>query len=181
MPPYTPIPMATTTNEDYLVDIEIGIKNLEGTTRVVVEQLDEGELLPYVYDVEDFKKGYFVATVDKEFSTSFTVISYNENGSTRSDAITIPPLAESEAPMFDFLMLGNSIQVIPLNRSAEEHMSNLRLSYFFVALDNSYVTLWQALLRPDGIMNLPSNLPRGYYAAILYEDGNYCCSYKFIR
>ncbi len=28
MPPYTPIPMATTTNEDYLVDIEIGIKNL---------------------------------------------------------------------------------------------------------------------------------------------------------
>ncbi len=77
--------------DNNLVDVKICIKNLEGITRLVVEQLDEGRRVPARFDVDDFKKGYFYATVDKTGWTEFSIISYNNNGATRSKTIRIKP------------------------------------------------------------------------------------------
>ena len=76
---------------EYTDDIKIGIKNLEGTERILVEQLEEGNDLPMTFEVDDFKKGYFIATVDKELYNTFRVIAINKNGSTTSETIEIPP------------------------------------------------------------------------------------------
>ena len=165
----------TANTEDYWVDIEIGIKNLEGTTRVVVEQLEEGELLPFSYDVEDFKRGYFVATVDKDYSTQFTVISYNENGTTRSNTITVPPVSEMDnASNIDFDILADKILV------NIDEIRDRRISYRIDPLLPSTTGVATTNLNADGVIDI-SNLCSGMYVLTVYEDGNRSCSEKFIH
>lgn len=83
-------------DDEYMRDIKIGIKNLEGADRVVVQQHDEWDRVPFRYELSDFKDGYFIATVDKEFYSEFTVTAYNENGSTVSDTLVVEPLEPAE-------------------------------------------------------------------------------------
>lgn len=40
--------------DNNFVDVKIGLSNVEGATQVVIEQLDEGEILPFEYDVAEF-------------------------------------------------------------------------------------------------------------------------------
>lgn len=89
--------MALSGYDDWFVDVKVGISNLEGTTRVFVEQLDEGEELPFQYEVTDFRKGYFIANLDRECSTTLTVICYNDNGYQRSNTIVIPAIGYNNA------------------------------------------------------------------------------------
>lgn len=88
----SPTRIMSSSSDEYTQDIKIFIKDIEGTNRVIVEQLDEGNDLPIKYEVTDFKKGYFVATVDKELFTEFVVYSYNNNGSTVSETLVVDPL-----------------------------------------------------------------------------------------
>lgn len=89
--------MALSGDDDWFVDVKVGISNLEGTTRVFVEQLDEGEELPFQYEVTDFRKGYFIANLDRECSTKLTVICYNDNGYQRSNTIAIPAIGHNNS------------------------------------------------------------------------------------
>lgn len=79
-------------DNNYTKTIKINMSGLEGVDRIVVEQLDEGNELPIRFEVPDFKKGYFTAVVDKELYTQFVIFSYNKNGSTKSETLTIEPL-----------------------------------------------------------------------------------------
>lgn len=90
---YTPVEVLN----EYVKKFNFGIKNLEGTTRVVVEQLTEGDRLPVRFEVPDFKKGYFTAPVDVDFDTQFTVIAYNKNGMTRGKTYTLKSLNRNKA------------------------------------------------------------------------------------
>lgn len=84
------------TDDEYMKDIKIGIKNIEGADRVVVEQHDEWDRVPFRYELSNFRDGYFIATVDKEFYSEFRVIAYNKNGSTVSETFTVEPLEPVE-------------------------------------------------------------------------------------
>ncbi|MCM1518440.1 MAG: hypothetical protein NC117_07350 [Pseudoflavonifractor sp.] len=88
--------------DEYLRDIKIGIKNLEGVESVLVEQLIEGDRIPTKFEVEDFKNGYFTATVDKEFYSWFTVVTTNKNGSVRSETLEIAPLEPATDASYGF-------------------------------------------------------------------------------
>ncbi len=79
-------------SDEYFIDAMIGIRNIEGTEKIIVEQLEDGEELPFEYDVTDFRDGYFIANLDRECTTQMNVISINKNGSSKSEVITIPPL-----------------------------------------------------------------------------------------
>lgn len=79
--------------EDYYRDVKIGLNNIEGIDKVVVSQLDEGEELPTVYEVPNFKDGYFIANVDKDCSSKFTITAYNKNGTTKSDVYELPAIS----------------------------------------------------------------------------------------
>ncbi len=78
--------------DEYSRDVEIAMSNLEGATHIYVEQLEEGDFLPSITMLPNTKSGRFLATVDKEYSSQFTIVSYNNNGSKRSNVLTVEPL-----------------------------------------------------------------------------------------
>lgn len=83
-------------DDPYLREVRISIKNLEGAQQIFVSQLDEWNDYPDIYEVTDFKKGYFTAVVDKEFSSQFTITAVNDNGSTVSETYTLQPLEPAD-------------------------------------------------------------------------------------
>ena len=99
--------------DEYIRDIKIGVKNLEGTTRIVVSQWFEGDDYPFNYEVSDFEKGYFIASVDKEFESTFRITSYNAYGYTQSDTIVIPPLEPATDLCLNFTYKNGYIQFTP--------------------------------------------------------------------
>ena len=97
--------------DEYYRDVEIGLKDIEGVTRVVVSQLDEGNDMPYQYEVPDFRKGYFTATVDREFTSTFTITAYNKNGSTKSETYVLQPLTPTTSIDLKFNVNNDQIKV----------------------------------------------------------------------
>lgn len=83
-------------DDPYLCEVKISIKNLEGAQQIFVSQLDEWSDYPDIYEVTDFKKGYFTAIVDKEFVSQFTITAVNDNGSTVSETYTLQPLEPAD-------------------------------------------------------------------------------------
>lgn len=164
---------------EYMRDIKIGIKNLEGTERILVEQLDEGDRVPSVFEVNDFKKGYFVATVDKEFYSKFTIIAYNKNGSVRSETLEIAPLEPTESN-FEVQMFRDEIQIKDTrSRSKSKH---LLVSYEILPLDGYMLRplLKGKVESPSPIIQIGS-LRKGTYVLNYYDIRGQKYSAKFQR
>lgn len=156
-------------DDDYFQDIQIAIKNIEGTNRIVVEQLVEGDRLPTIYEIDDFDKGYFTATVDKEYYTDFTVVAYNDNGHSRSETLRVEPLVS----MVDKFKLAFDVDCINVEWIVSRN-ENLEVSgeYEIVKLDMVQPVLSGSLLEGDNSIDI-SHLSNGMYA-ISYSgyDGN---------
>lgn len=163
-------------NDDFLIDIEVAMKNLEGTTRVVVEQLDYGERVPFAFEVEDFQKGYFIATVDKEFPTKFTVIAYNQNGTTRSNLIEIPPLFPTDIA-YSLKHEGNQLQLTAARRT----IPTKQLHYDIRPLTTIATTATLCGETDSHGMIDISELTTGMYVLSIRDGGNTPHSYKFIK
>lgn len=86
------MPQTGTVADDYYADVKIGFKNVEGTEKILVEQLEEGSPVPFTYYVEDVRDGYFIASVDKEYSTTFKLRAMNKYGETVSEQLIVAPL-----------------------------------------------------------------------------------------
>ncbi len=152
---------------EYMRDIKIGIKNLEGTERIIVEQLDEGERIPSKFEVSDFKKGYFIATVDKEFYSEFTIVAYNKNGGTRSETIEIAPL-EPAKMNFDVNVYGEKIDI--KNMRNRESTKTLLSSYEIVPLnDYSIHSLLRGNINGNNASIDISSLQPGNYVLNYYD------------
>jgi hypothetical protein len=82
--------------DEYLRDIDIAMRNLEGATQVYVEQLEEGDLYPSVTAFSNFKSARYLATVDKEYASDFTVVSYNNNGHKTSEVLSVPAISPAQ-------------------------------------------------------------------------------------
>ncbi len=168
------------TYDEYLRDIKIGIKNLEGVTRVVVEQLDEGERVPFRFDVSDFKDGYYIATVDKEFYSEFKVIAYNANGGTISETLVVEPL-EPVALSLSTTIVGDEIEITTNN--ARRSDINYIQSYAISPLTNYRSN---ALLQGANLDNCAnridiSGLPSGLYALNIIDIYGERHSFKFMK
>lgn len=86
------MPQTRAVADDYYADVKIGFKNVEGTEKILVEQLEEGSPVPFTYYVEDVRDGYFIASVDKEYSTTFKLRAMNKYGETVSEQLIVAPL-----------------------------------------------------------------------------------------
>ena len=82
--------------DEYLRDVEIAMSNIEGATHIYVEQLEEGDYFPTTRLLSNNKLGRFLATVDKEYSSEFTIISYNNHGFVRSNVLTVDALEPAD-------------------------------------------------------------------------------------
>lgn len=106
--------------EDYYRDVKIALEDIEGVTRILVSQLDEGNEFPYQYEVTDFRNGYFIATVDKEFNSTFTVTAYNENGSTRSYSYVVEALEPINELNIDLVIGDDNIEIQSKSRDLSD-------------------------------------------------------------
>lgn len=114
--------------EDYYREVKIGLRNIEGVTRVVVSQLDEGNDFAYEYEVPDFEKGYFIATVDREFTSTFTITAYNKNGSTVSYPYVLEPLTPVDEIELMISKKNDNIYVSPLSRKRQRNIDRNYIS-----------------------------------------------------
>lgn len=75
--------MATTT------PVRIGIKNLEGLTRLVLEVKPQGARVPNKIEVSDLKSGVVELQLTSGKVTTITPVSYNANGSVTGEPLTV--------------------------------------------------------------------------------------------
>lgn len=164
--------------EDYYRDVRIGLNNLEGVTRVVIEQLDEDNTVPYYYEVPDFQKGYFIATVDRELTTTFTIISYNQNGST-TNTYVMPPLTPVDDLQLQFSVNDNSINVY--SKGKRDSRKSLILSYQI--LDYSTGNIYRTGVSNCSSVNTidTSTLEKGVYLLVIKDIKGNTHSIKFIK
>lgn len=154
------------------------MNNLEGVTRVVIEQLDEDNTVPYYYEVPDFQKGYFIATVDKELTTTFTITSYNANGST-TNTYVMPPLTPTDNLQLQFSVNDNSISVH--SKGKRDSRKSLILSYQI--LDYSTGNIYRTGVSNCSSVNTidTSTLEKGVYLLVIKDIKGNTHSIKFIK
>ncbi len=173
------MPTTYSSVDEYARTIKIAINDLEGTNKIIVEQLDEGETYPQKYEIKDFKKGYFTATVDKEFSSQFTIIAYNDNGSVKSEILTVSAL---EPPMFqmDFSLYDNYIKIHSTNMRLKE--KQLIQSYSIYKVDD--FSMQKDVTLDTGMENNEINvngLNKGFYVLSVCDIYNKTHNFKFFR
>lgn len=96
--------------DEYTGLLFVPIDKTEGATRISIAQYDEWDDIPYVYDVPNVKDNYFTAIVDKEFTTTFVITSYNANGSSVA-TYTYDPMASAQSLNLSFERSGNTITI----------------------------------------------------------------------
>ncbi|MDE5985703.1 MAG: T9SS type A sorting domain-containing protein [Prevotella sp.] len=149
---------------------------MEGVERIRIEQLDEGNELPISYDVPDFKKGYFTATVDKELYTQFVVYSFNKNGYTKSEELVIEPIC----PVEDFCRIRIDNDLI--NVSLYEKFTKQKETTFVIYSNssNSVNEIKEGSFDASNYTINISDLNKGYYILNI-QSGERHKSVKFVK
>lgn len=176
--------LAAENEEDYYRDVEIAYKNIEGTTRIVVSQYNEGEDVPLQYALQDIKSGKFTATVDREYSTTFVITSYNKNGSTTSENYVLPPLTPLNNLKLFFAY--NNMLIKVTSDSRRMHNKTLIKSYEIVPVD---VKATQNTTRRIKCVLIPrylntiniSSLTAGIYTLNVIDVFGKTHSFKFVK
>ena len=73
------VPIASLTNEDEYIDVEIGFERTEGCKYILVEQTDSDWPIPFTYYV-DISPGCFIAYLNKRYSSTFKLTYRNDEG-----------------------------------------------------------------------------------------------------
>lgn len=167
--------------EDYYRDVRIGLQNVEGATKVVVSQLDEWNDLPYEYEVTDFKKGFFIATVDREYATTFTITAYNKNGSTVSYPYVLAPITPATNLTPQITIKNDEIKI---KRSSSRCINKEDIVKYKICsgltddVAPKIVNQGSYNMSQDYGINI-SNLRKGYYLLKIVEKNGKSRSYKF--
>ncbi len=141
--------------------------NLEGANKIILERLRPGARVPSKTEIPNFKKGFFETTIDR--TTTFTVVAYNDNGSTRSESKTIEVNSLSSLKP-EFKLLNEHIYI------RCDSIESCKVDYSIYKLDN-YNKVQNG--NTDGSVNI-SNLTSGsYILTVDNPDFTQPYSYKF--
>ena len=146
------------------------------------ERFDEGAWCPYQYEVEDFKQGYFVATVDRDFYSTFKVISYNKNGSTISEELEILPVD----PTFEDQIIGYDGNEIIISYDAPnmQRMKSRRQlqSYSINSVNRISAPIYQEIPITDNYARIDiSTLIPGVYSLTVMDTNHRNYNFKFVK
>ena len=166
----------TAYDNEYAQDIKINIKGLEGVERIRVEQLDEGNELPISYEIPDFKKGYFTATVDKELYTQFVVYSFNKNGYAKSEEFVVEPLSPVEE--FCRVRIDNDLIKLSLYERVTKQYETTYAIYS--NLPNSVNKIKQGVVDTSNCLINISDLEKGCYIMDIQSGKRHQCV-KFVK
>lgn len=167
--------------DEYDREVVIGIKDLEGIEKVTVEQLDEYNDVPYYYEVNDFRKGTFIATVDREFSSTFTVHGYNKNGTSKSLPYTLLPITPPEELKYSYEIKNDRIRVTVNSRRYDAN--SLVSSYEISSADgNRTRSMNNVYKRGYNFDNIDiSDLNNGIYVLTVYDKYGKTHGVTFIK
>ncbi len=168
---------------DYLYDeytgvIKVGLKDLEGVTRVEIAQYDEGNFLPLLYSVPNYKDGYFHAVVDREFDTRFVITAYNENGYTASEIYNFHPSPDAFNMTVHFVRRGNNIYVE--SNSRKNSALEIKSAEIRPLMSSMPKNRRNAISLNKNIIDI-SLVKSGYYVLDITDNKNNHHFYKFTK
>lgn len=169
---------ATYSEKDYYddyVDVKIKVSNIEGATQMAIDQLDEGETETFTYEAEDFRKGYVVATLDPDLSSTITLLAVNKNGMRQSNPISIPALNSQERNI-SFNVKKERIAISGLR---DGETQNGRISYTLTSPLSS-AKIEEGKVHCDRNIDI-STLSSGFYILTLEKNGKVIGSTRFVR
>lgn len=171
------MPQTRSNDNEYYVDVKIAFKDIEGTESILVEQLEEGAQVPFTYFVENVKNGYFIATVDKEYSTTFKLRAMNKNGETISEQLILSPIAPAAPHTLRHRIIDNSL-LLELGNSRKEITHTKIATYKIVNLNNSTTVESGKVL--NNTVDI-SSLKSGFYAIEVLDEETKSYSAKFTK
>lgn len=156
------------TDEDEFVDVEIGIKNLEGTTSVLVEQTDSDYPEPFSYVIENISEGKFMANMNRRYPSTFKLTYINKNGRTIGQPFTIDlkKIINIEDQINISTIINNDgiIYIIDGDQS-------VNLNYFITDLHKGNIVDNGIISSSEGIINT-SSLKEGFYNLSIFNGNN---------
>lgn len=162
--------MGIDSNDDYEENVKIAFRNVEGTKRMLVEEMVEGDAVPFTYYIDDcIKQGYFIATIDKGLSSSFRLRAINDNGVTISEELIIPASITNTYSL-DASVQDNDIQL--LFRNVRNNLvSDKKVATTFQISNLSNSSINASGFAHDNKINI-QNLPHGIYGLkVLDKEG----------
>lgn len=155
--------------------IRIPIGKTAGTTRIVVAQYDDGDTVPYYYEVPNVKDNFFTAVVDREYETTFVLTAYNSNGNTQSTYVYTPPVAPNGINM-QFIRDNNVIKITHRSRKTKNECPISSATITDVIGNKPLIDLTFENNEID-----ISALPKGNYILNVIDIKGFAHAYKFSR
>lgn len=103
-------------------NVRLYFSDTEGVDHIMIECLREGFRVPNRIQITNVKKGYYDTSITR--NTTFTAISYNENGHTRGVPVTVEYQPASVATALSFDMQNDAIMV----KAGDEAVDNCNYS-----------------------------------------------------
>lgn len=153
-------------SEDEFVDAEIGFKNIEGTTSIVVEQTDSDYPVPFNYVVDDIYSGKFLALMNKKYPSTYTLTYINANGETTGETFTID--------LRNNIILPNDFKanIAIYNNNLEYYLENIEKCNLYCKitnLQNGNTVMEEKITNDKGSIEL-KDIPSGCYVIAIYNN-----------
>lgn len=166
---------SSTLSNGAFMDVEIGFKNTEGCTEVLVEQTDSDYPVPYFY-YADPSAGYFTALMNKDYPSDFKLTYINKNGETESEPFTVDltnaimPLPSNIAITINGNILHFSLIII---QKPDDHLIPI-CQYYITDPENLNIYIEGSCKEPYGDIDI-SNLQSGkvYILKVFYMGKTY--------
>ena len=152
------------TNNDYL-DVEIGFKNTESCTEIIIEQTDSDYPIPYTY-LADVNQGFFTALMNRKYTSTFKLTYYNKNGKNEGEPFTIDLRNEFSRELdLDLLVTDNALKY---EFKGDAIVGNIY--YTLTSIDKYTIVNKGNLHDTTGSINI-SNIPKGTYVFTINANG----------
>lgn len=155
-------------DDDEFVDVEIGLKNTEGTKEVIVEQTDSDYPIPYSYVIDSPQEGKFITLMNKKYPSLFKLTYINENGKTIGDEFTIDltnNIEEQKTQLIELDIKNNTISYNVNNYKPQ------KLHYRIINITKGKTVINNDLTERKGTISL-TELKNGYYSFVLYNNSS---------
>lgn len=170
------MPQTRASDDDYYADVKIAFQNVEGTESIMVEQLEEGSPVPFTFYVEDIRAGYFIASVDKEYSTTFRLRAMNKNGETISEQLLVSPLVPPTYTLNS--RVDKNVISLELRNSRRKSINKAITDYKVLDLNSSMIVQEGKVL--DNNIDINS-LGKGVYGLQVADEDGKSYNTKFIK
>lgn len=160
---------------DY-TDMKVEIRNVERASQVVVEQWDEGEIVPLSYDAPEFEEGYILANLDPELCTNIILLSVIDRKIHRSNKIFFPSLLD----LGHIISFNYGDEMIAISGINDGRTGNSNVSYTIATPTSATIVAEGKASSNDHSVDI-SSLPPGDYILSIRKEGRILGRTKFTK